>query len=52
MRNVRSTPAWAHIAAGQHGVIARRQLLGLGLTGSQARRHLANGQWRTVLPGV
>ncbi len=32
--------------------MARRQLLALGLTGSQARRHLANGLWRTLLPGV
>ncbi len=47
-----STPAWLAIAAAQSGVIARRQLLELGLTGSQARRHLANGQWRTLLPGV
>lgn len=44
--------AWQQIAANQHGVIGRRQLLAVGLTGSQARRYLANGQWRTVFPGV
>lgn len=46
------TLAWQPIAAQQRGIIAREQLLGLGLTGSQARRYLANGQWRTVFPGV
>lgn len=45
-------PPWLAIAAEQHGVVARRQLLELGLTGSQARRHLANGQWGTLRPGV
>lgn len=44
--------AWQQIAADQRGVIGRRQLLAVGLTGSQARRYLANGQWRTVFPGV
>lgn len=46
------TLAWQPIAAQQYGIIARQQLLGLGLTGSQARRFLANDQWRTVFPGV
>lgn len=44
--------AWQPIAAEQHGIIARPQLLALGLSGSQARRFVANRQWRTVLPGV
>ena len=45
-------PAWQQITAGQHGVVARYQLLESGLTRSQAARYLNNGLWRTIFPGV
>ncbi len=47
-----SPPRWQQIAVEQHGVIARQQLLESGLSRSQATRYLANGQWRTLFPGV
>lgn len=45
-------PVWAKLATDQQAVLARSQLLELGLTRSQAARHLNNGQWQTILPGV
>lgn len=40
------------LAAEQSGVVARRQLLELGLTAAQARAALDAGRWQSVLPGV
>jgi hypothetical protein len=43
---------WVSLAADQHGLIARGQLLAAGLTRSEARRHVRSGRWQPVLPGV
>ena len=43
---------WHHLAEQQQGVVGRSQLLSLGLSRSQARRNVANGRWRLLLPGV
>jgi hypothetical protein len=43
---------WRTIAADQFGMIAHHQLVGLGLTSSQARQWVRSHRWRRVLPGV
>jgi len=47
-----STGLWSEIAERQAGVIARSQLLGLGLSPRQSRRGLDSGRWRQQHPGV
>lgn len=42
----------AVLAAGQHGVVARSQLLGLGMTPSRIQRFLASGRLRRKHHGV
>jgi hypothetical protein len=44
--------AWREIAGEQAGVVARSQLLALGLTPRQARRWIDSGRWRALHPGV
>lgn len=43
---------WLPVAANQHGLISRGQLLDLKLTSSQARTNVTNGRWQRVHPGV
>ena len=43
---------WRCLAEQQQGIVSRSQLLSLGLSRSQARRNVANGRWRLLLPGV
>ena len=43
---------WAEIVENQAGVVARSQLLRLGLTPRQSRRRLDTGHWRPAHPGV
>src|SRR6478672_1112740 len=43
---------WLDLLDRQAGVLSRSQLLALGLTRSQARRHVVNGRWHMLLPGV
>jgi hypothetical protein len=43
---------WGELAENQGGVVARRQLLELGLTARQSRRLLDSGHWRPAHPGV
>jgi hypothetical protein len=43
---------WHELFERQAGVLSRNQLLALGLTRSQARRHVVNGRWQVLLPGV
>lgn len=52
LRKASSDDLWLPIAVGQHGLISRGQLLGLGLTPSQARTHVTNRRWQRVHPGV
>jgi very-short-patch-repair endonuclease len=40
------------LAESQHGVVARRQVLGIGLTRHMISGRLAVGTWRTLYPGV
>lgn len=47
-----SVPSWHHLAAQQHGVVSRRQLLALAFTHAQAQQCVSNGRWRALLPGV
>jgi hypothetical protein len=49
---VRDDQPWQAIAEAQAGVIARRQLLELGLSARQSRRGLDSGRWRQAHPGV
>ena len=46
------TRAVCAVAAEQSGIVARFQLLELGLTPAHARRDLENGRWHQILPGV
>jgi hypothetical protein len=46
-----SAEAWA-LAARQHGVIARRQLLELGLSSNAVDRRIRNGRLHVLWPGV
>jgi hypothetical protein len=43
---------WRDVADHQHGVVARHQLMALGLSRSQARQKVVNGRWQLLLPGV
>lgn len=43
---------WAEVVENQAGVVARSQLLRLGLTARQSRRRLDTGHWRPAHPGV
>jgi hypothetical protein len=43
---------WRCLAEQQQGIVSRSQLLSLGISRSQARRNVANGRWRLLLPGV
>ncbi|MGS0688188.1 hypothetical protein ACVBEQ_24020 [Nakamurella sp. GG22] len=43
---------WSAVADAQSGIISRRQLVGLGLTPTQAKANVAAGRWRRMLPGV
>ncbi|GAA3595338.1 hypothetical protein GCM10022223_08110 [Kineosporia mesophila] len=43
---------WTNLAVVQEGTVARRQLLAMGLSSRQARRHVDNGRWQVALPGV
>ena len=47
-----AAPVWEPVARAQAGVVARRQLLGLGLTEGQVGALLDNRRWRGLLPGV
>jgi hypothetical protein len=47
----RSASAWA-LARRQHGVLARRDLLGLGFTSKAIRHRLATGRLHPISPGV
>ena len=40
------------LAEGQHGVVARAQVRGLGISGAAISRRLRDGLWCRVLPGV
>jgi very-short-patch-repair endonuclease len=42
----------AELAAGQHGVVGRRQALALGMTSPTLTRRLADGRLQRLLPGV
>lgn len=46
------TPSWRRVADEQSGVISRRQLLAMGLTRDQTRRHLAARRWQIIRPDV
>lgn len=46
------TEPWQRLADEQSGVISRRQLLEIGLTRDQARRHLVSRRWQILRPGV
>ena len=46
------TQPWRRLADEQSGVISRQQLLAMGLTRDQARRHLAGRRWQILRPGV
>ncbi|WP_285617596.1 type IV toxin-antitoxin system AbiEi family antitoxin domain-containing protein [Kineosporia sp. NBRC 101677] len=43
---------WEGLASAQEGVITRRQLLDLGRSRDQARRHIDDHRWQTLWPGV
>jgi hypothetical protein len=45
-------PVWRQVASDQAGVIARRQLLELGLTPAQTLTGLQAGRWHRAHPGV
>ncbi len=51
-QRVGCTPAVRRLADAQDGVVARGQLLALGLTESLARQDVRSGRWRRLLPGV
>src|SRR5688500_4537937 len=42
----------AELASTQHGLIARRQAVGLGMSEAAISRRLSAGDWVRVLPGV
>ena len=44
--------AWRGRAERQDGAVGRAQLLAMGLTPRQARRHVDNGRWQVAWPGV
>src|SRR5205807_5928493 len=44
--------ACQNLAAGQYGVISRRQALDLGLSPATLRRRVASGEWESWLPGT
>jgi len=52
LRKASGDDLWLSVATGQHGLISRGQLLGLGMTPSQARTNVTNGRWQRVYPGV
>src|SRR5262245_43655826 len=56
MGHLRPTESIDRLAADrarrQHGVIARRQVIGLGMTDRQIVHRLRTGRWLTILPGV
>ena len=52
LRKASADDLWLPVATAQHGLISRRQLIGLGLTPSQARTNVTNGRWQRVHPGV
>ena len=43
---------WEDVAAQQHGVVSRAQLLAMGLSPGQARVDVESGRWQPLLPGV
>jgi len=43
---------WRSIADAQAGMVARGQVLALGISPMQARAYVDTGRWRRVLPGV
>jgi hypothetical protein len=43
---------WEVLAEDQAGIVARRQLLGCGLSPAQARQRIITGRWKALLPGV
>ncbi|GLY33636.1 hypothetical protein [Kineosporia sp. NBRC 101731] len=43
---------WVALSEIQQGVVARSQLLGQGLSARQVRRHVDNGRWQVLWPGV
>src|SRR6478609_2483119 len=50
---VRNSPEpWRELLDRQAGVLSRSQLIAIGLSRSQARRHVVNGRWQVLLPGV
>lgn len=45
-------PSWERLAAAQSGVLARRQLLTLGLSDEAVEARLRRGQWVRLHPGI
>jgi hypothetical protein len=45
-------PPWLDIVDRQSGVIARRQLIELGLPPGLGRSRIGAGHWRRLMPGV
>ena len=43
---------WSALADVQSGIVSRQQLVGLGLTPTEAKANLITGRWRRMLPGV